>query len=57
MPTDNVTDAVERLSAEVRRLQRVLIDSEVLIHCEDLCMVRCAGPCQGENLPSKEARP
>lgn len=39
------------LRAELRRLQRALIDADVLTHCEDLCMVACAGPCQGENLP------
>ena len=42
---------VDRLRVEVRRLQRALIDADVLTHCEDLCMVLCAGPCEGENAP------
>jgi len=39
---------VERLRAELRRFQRIIIDaSEVDADCEDLCGVLCAGPCHG----------
>lgn len=34
-----------QLEAEIRRLQRVLIDNEILTDCEDLCLTLCAGPC------------
>lgn len=40
---------IAELEAELRRLQRIVIDAELLTECDDLCLVHCAGPCQGEN--------
>lgn len=42
-------DEIHRLRDELRRIQRVVMDAELLTDCEDLCLVLCAGPCQGEN--------
>lgn len=47
----------DALRAELRRLQRIIIDSSETTDCEDLCMVLCAGPCQGEILPTQEDKP
>jgi len=49
-------DEIERLRAELRRFQRIVIDSsEGTADCEDLCMVLCAGPCQGINVPARSS--
>jgi hypothetical protein len=44
-------DEIERLRAEVNRLQRIVMDStdaaSDAADCEELCLVLCAGPCEG----------
>jgi hypothetical protein len=50
---DDALAEVRRLRTELRRFQRIVIDaSEGTADCEDLCMVLCAGPCQGVNVPA-----